>query len=148
MNKSNAAEEVADVSAPCAEVVDAIATDAAGAAGEAASAGCAAGTGAASAGDASTAGADGASVTNAAGAATFSWELPQTLNENEIPALDYERMRSDLELHFEDAFFGGCGNSIVFTSGIVLADEATLLQYAKEACFKLDKYKLNKQKGN
>ena len=78
------------------------------------------------------------------GAATFSWELPQTLNKDELPALDYERMRADLELHFDDAFFGGCGNSIVFTSGIVLADEATLLQYAKEACFKLDKYKLNK----
>ena len=85
-----------------------------------------------------------AEAAEAGGAATFSWELPQTLNKDELPALDYERMRADLELHFDDAFFGGCGNSIVFTSGIVLADEATLLQYAKEACFKLDKYKLNK----
>ena len=77
-----------------------------------------------------------------AGAATFSWELPQMYKKDELPALDYERLRADLECYFNDAFFGGCGNSIVFTSGIVLADEATLLQYAKEACFKLDKYKL------
>lgn len=81
-------------------------------------------------------------VADAGGAATFSWELPQMYKKDELPALDYERLRADLECYFNDAFFGGCGNSIVFTSGIVLADEATLLQYAKEACFKLDKYKL------
>ena len=99
------------------------------------------GVGNANAPDAGAAGAD-REVADAGGAATFSWELPQIYNKDELPALDYERLRADLECYFNDAFFGGCGNSNVFTSGGVLADEAPLLQYVKEASFKLGKYKL------
>lgn len=61
--------------------------------------------------------------------------------DEHLPTLDYERLRKDLERYFDNTFFSGCGSSIVYTSGIVLADEATLLEYAKEAQFKLDKYK-------
>jgi hypothetical protein len=134
VNKSDTAEEVAGAGVVGAAAAGVSATGA-GVADAAASDMDAAGVGAAAAG------AD-REVADAGGAATFSWELPQTYNKDELPALDYERLRADLERYFNDAFFGGCGNSIVFTSGIVLADEPTLLQYAKEACFKLDKYQL------
>ena len=71
----------------------------------------------------------------------FSSNTPLDSKDEHLPTLDYERLRKDLERYFDNTFFSGCGSSIVYTSGIVLADEATLLEYAKEAQFKLDKYK-------